>query len=217
MGATGCLAGVETPHAHLWMVVTNRCLTTAAVEQTLGAEAASLGDRWSPRARGSGTGHLNGGTIDIGDGTILVDVDCSEASVLFDVSAGGVSEEWHCSNIEASGPLGDAEVDLLCVSTWDDWPVNAASHMRLQCDMSITIFDQPFPPPTDALCVLTVDHLFAGHAGNNSTGGLWHADDASDLFEGVEANPACPPPLPAAINFFVGSGTSVLLHFLFMV
>jgi hypothetical protein len=157
-----------------------------------------------------GEAHLTDGAINIGSGTILVDLDCDPATPLFDVSAGGVSELWHCSNIEASGPLGDAEVDLLCVSTWDDWPVNASSTLNINCTMHITIFNQPFPPPTDALCTVSVDHNFPA---NNGTS--WHTADASDLFDGVASSPSCPPPLPAAINFFINSGTSVLMVFSF--
>jgi hypothetical protein len=166
--------------------------------------------------------HLHGGAIDIGDGTILIDLVCRDEmgqpmDVLFNVEVDGdaVSEEFHCTNIEASGPLGDAEVDLLCVVTWDEWPVDADTHLELVCSMHITIFDQPFPPPTDALCVVTVEHLFAGTPGNDGSQGFWHEDEASELFDSVGTTVDCPTPLPAAINFFIGSGTAVLLHFTF--
>jgi hypothetical protein len=170
-------------------------------------------------------GHFLGGNINIGDGTIEVGLDCDVESFELDPSfqllvdgSFAYSDEMHCHNIEASGPLGDAEIDFLCEFWWwpwtGEWPTMT---LHISCLMHVTLLDQPFPPPTDALCGIHVDHWMPANEENNGGLGpfLWLDSNATTLFDPVEEAEGCPEPLPAAIDYFIDLGTAVLLHFFF--
>jgi hypothetical protein len=161
----------------------------------------------------SSPGHFHGGQVAIGEGAIVVDLDDCSSSFEIEIDDDTGEGHFECLEIEASGPLGDAEVQLYCLAVWDAWPVTATSTLAVNCSMHMTIVDQPFPPPTDALCWLNGAWAFPGEVGNDEVGGSWHLEEASEGFDAVGWTPSCPLPLPAAIDFFVGSGVEALLLF----
>jgi hypothetical protein len=201
---------------------TRRWRAIAVLVAVVGSTTATLALPAAAHAQGSDA-HLHGGSIVVDDGTIEVDLVCRDGSdqpieVLLDVAEdGGVgtSELFYCENLQASGPLGDASVDLACVAVWDGWPVDGATQLDLGCDLDITIFDQPFPPPTDALCQASLDHTFPAGAGNDLYAGSWHQEDIDDSFGNVAVDASCPAFLAEGIEFFLAASVDVLLDFLF--
>jgi hypothetical protein len=187
----------------------------------LAALAASTFMMAPPASASDDFGHFHGGEINFGEDTMIIDLVCRDErgqpiDVLFEILEilnRGLGDP--CSNILFSGPLGDGIAELACFFIWSSWPVTATTHMEAYCEMHLQIFNQPFPPPTDALCNVELLHLFGGTVGNNSSGGSWHAADASASFDSVPVSATCPNPIPAALNFFIDSGTAILMDFLF--